>query len=109
MENVMEKSKMVNTEELRMKIVNMLKNYGYYDGLLVKNGMDKKFVSGELLLIDIISSKKDFKQLKMSIQKVLDYCYENNFDEIERVMNYFYKVICKDVRKTHGGIFDKFS
>ena len=79
MENVMEKSKIINSEELRMKIVNMLKNYGYYDGVMVKNGMDKKFVSGELLLIDIISSKKDFKELKMSIQKVLDYCYENNF------------------------------
>ena len=69
--------------------------------------MDKKFVSGESLLLDIILSKNDFKELKRSILKVLDYCYENSFDEIEKVMNYFYKDVCRDVRKKYGGIFER--
>lgn len=98
---------LINSEDFRMKVINMLKLYGYYDGILVKNGMDKNFVSGEILLIDIITSKNDFKELKRSIQKVFDYCYENSFDEIEGIMNYFYKVVCRDIRKKYGSLFDK--
>lgn len=101
--------KLINSEEIRMKVINFLKLYGYYDGVLVKNNMDKKFVSGEVLLVDIVSSRKDFKELKQSVVKVLDYCYENNFDEIERVMNYFYKDMCRDIRKKYGSLFDKLS
>lgn len=90
-----------------MKVVNMLKIYGYYDGCLVRDGMDKRFISGEARLEDIINSKGDFKELKMSVDKVLDYCYENNFGEIENVMNYFYKELCREIRKRFGGFFEK--
>lgn len=94
-------------EEYRMKIVNFLKIYGCYDGVLGKNDITKKYVSGELKLIDIIQSKRDFKELKISIKVVLDYCYKNRFDEIEKIMNHFYKVECLDIRKKYGNIFDR--
>ena len=94
-------------EEFRMKIVNFLKIYGYYEGVLVQIGIDKKYVSGELKLVDIIKSKKDFKELKMSVNKVLEYCYENGFDRIERVMNRFYQDECAEIRKLYGGFFDR--
>lgn len=97
----------VMDEEYRMKIVNFLKIYGYYDGILSKNEVTKKYVSGELKLSDIIQNKKDFKELKISINVILDYCYENRFDEIENIMNHFYKVECLDVRKKYGSIFDR--
>ena len=59
--------KIINCEDFRMKVINMLKLYGYYDGILIKDNMDRKFVSGEVLLIDIIGSKKDYKELKFSV------------------------------------------
>jgi len=99
---------MIVDDEYRMKIVNFLKIYGYYSGVLVSLDCEKKYISGELLLTDIIKSKYDFKELKMSINKVLDYCYENGFKEIERVMEYFYKNDCKSIKKQYGGLFDKF-
>lgn len=97
----------VNNEEFRMKVVNFLKIYGFYNGCLVKNGMDRKYVSLELRLVDIIQSKQDFKELKMSVNKVLDYCYENGFKEIEMIMKYFYQNDCLEVRKKYGSFFDR--
>lgn len=94
-------------EEFRMKVVNFLKIYGYYEGVLAQAGIDKQYVSGDLKLTDIIKSKKDFKELKMSVNKVLDYCYENCFDKIEMIMNKFYQDECAEVRKLYGGFFDK--
>ena len=102
------KNQIVINDEFRMKVVNFLKVYGYYEGVLVSLEYEKRYISGELLLIDIIKSKKDFKELKMSINKVLDYCYENGFKEIEKVMDNFYKYECKSVKKQYGGLFDKF-
>ena len=98
----------VINEDFRMKVVNFLKIYGYYEGVLGKNDIQKKYVSGELKLMDIIQDKKAFKELKMSINVVLDYCFDNHFDEIENVMNYFYRVECLEIRKQYGGLFDKF-
>lgn len=103
----MDKNKMIVDENLRMKFVNFLKIYGYYNGVLSKIEIEKRYVSGEIALMDIIKSKHDFKELKFSINKVLEYCYENSFKEIESIMNYFYKVECKDIRKKYGSIFDK--
>ncbi len=103
----MKKREYVIDEDFRMKVVNFLKIYGYYNGVLVKNGMDKKYASGEVLIGDIILSKKDYKELKMSVNKVLDYCYENRFDEIEGVINYFYKVECAEIRQKYGNFFDR--
>ena len=103
----MSKKEFVIDDEFRMKVINFLKIYGYYNGILVKEGMDKKYVSGELLISDIIVSKKDYKELKLSIDKVLEYCYENHFDEIEAVMNCFYKVECSQIHKSFGSFFDK--
>lgn len=94
-------------EEFRMKVVNFLKIYGYYEGILSNNDIHKKYVSGELKLMDIIQDKKNFKELKLSINAVLEYCYENHFEEIENVMNYFYKVECLEIRKKYGGFFDR--
>lgn len=103
----MAKKEYVIDRKFRMKVVNFLKLYGYYNGVLVKNGMDKKYVNGEILIGDIIRSKNDYKELKMSINKVLDYCYKNCFDEIEGVMNYFYKVECAGIRQKYGSFFDR--
>lgn len=98
----------VMDEEYRMKIVNFLKIYGYYNGVLSKIDIQKKYVSGELKLSDIIQNKKDYKELKMSVNAVVDYCYEKRFDEIANVMNHFYRVECLDVRKKYGSFFDRF-
>lgn len=103
----MSKKQIIVNEDYRMKIVNLLKIYGYYDGVLVCNGNDKKYVSGDLMLTDLIQNKNDYKKLKLSINKVLDYCYENRFDEIEDVMNHFYQVECCQIRKNYGSFFDK--
>ena len=104
----MEKSKIVNNEEFRMKMVNMLKIYGYYDGALVQGSNEKNFLEGILSLDDIILDKKDFKELKCSVKKMLDYCYENNFDVLIREVNYFYQVMGKNIRKKFGNLFDRF-
>lgn len=104
----MSKKEFVINEEYRMKIVNFLKIYGYYNGILSKMDIQKKYISGELKLIDIIQNKKDFKELKYSINEVLEYCYKNYFKEIEDLMNNFYSVECLEVRKKYGSIFDRF-
>ncbi len=98
---------LVIDEEFRMKVVNFLRIYGYYSGVLSDIAIEKKYVSGELKISDIIRDKSDFKELKMSVNKVLEYCYENRFDKIERIMNKFYKEECAEVRKLYGGFFDK--
>lgn len=103
----MSKKEFVLDEEYRMKVINFLKIYGYYNGALGKIGIDKKYVQGEATLVDIIQSKQDFKELKLSINKVLDYCYENQFKEIEDIMNYFYRVECKEIREKYGNFFDR--
>lgn len=95
-------------EEYRMKVINFLKIYGYYNGILSNNDILKKYVSGELKIDDIIKNKKDFKELKISINLVLEYCYKNYFDNIENIMNNFYKVECINIRKKYGSCFDKF-
>ena len=105
----MSKKEFVIDDEFRMKVINFLKIYGYYDGILVRDGNDKKYVSGEILITDLIQNKKDYKELKQSINKVLEYCYENRFDEIEGIMNYFYQVECKPLLKSYGSLFDKIS
>ena len=98
---------LVIDEEFRMKVINFLRIYGYYSGVLSDIAIEKKYVSGELKISDIIRDKSDFKELKMSVNKVLEYCYENRFDKIERIMNKFYKEECAEVRKLYGGCFDK--
>lgn len=98
----------VINEDFRMKVINFLKIYGYYKGILSKIDIQKKYINGELKLSDIIQNKNDYKELKMSIRVVLEYCYDNHFKEIEDVMNYFYKVECLEVRKLYGSFFDKF-
>lgn len=105
---VMSKKAFVIDEEYRMKVVNFLKIYGYYNGILSNIEIQKKYISGELKLIDIIQSKKDFKELKYSINEVLEYCYKNYFKEIEDIMNNFYNVECLEVRRKYGSIFDRF-
>lgn len=95
-------------DEYRMKIVNFLKIYGYYSGVLSNIEIQKKYISGELKLIDVIKSKKDFKELKYCVNAVLEYCYKNYFEEIEALMINFYRVECLDVRKKYGSIFDRF-
>ena len=94
--------------DYRMKIVNHLKNFGYYNGILVKMDIQRKYISGELKLIDIIQNKNDYKDLKMSVKAVINYCNDNNFDEIRNTMEYFYKYECMDIKKKYGNIFDKF-
>lgn len=106
--DAMKKDRIINTEELRLKIMNMLKIYGYYDGVLLSNSNEKGFVDGSLSLDDIILNRKDFKELKRSVKKLLDYCYENNFDELIREVNYFYQVMGKNIRKKFGNLFEKF-
>lgn len=93
-------------DKYRMKIVNFLRIYGYYDGVLVSDDVEKKYISGELKIGDIIKNKKDFKLLKFSINLVLEYCYKNYFKEIEDIMNHFYKIECLEIRKKYGNIFD---
>ena len=98
----------VINEEFRMKVVNFLKIYGYYGGILSKIEIERSYVNGSVPRGDIIKSKQDFKELKFSVNKVLEYCYENGFREIENVMNTFYKVECAGIRKMYGNFFDRF-
>lgn len=93
--------------DYRMKVVNHLKNFGYYNGMLIKMDIQRKYISGELNLVDIIQNKKDYKDLKMSVKAVINYCNENNFDEIRSTMEYFYKYECMDIKKKYGNIFDR--
>jgi len=93
--------------DYRMKVVNHLKNFGYYNGILVKMDVQRKYISGSLKLIDIIQSKKDYKELKLSIKAVINYCNDNNFDEIRNYMKHFYKYECMDIKKKYGNIFDR--
>lgn len=94
-------------EDYRMKNINFLKIYGYYDGILCNMELQKKYISGELKLIDIIKDKAEFKKIKLSVNAVIDYCNNNYFDEIANVMQHFYKVECLDIRKQYGSFFDK--
>lgn len=93
--------------DYRMRIVNHLKNFGYYNGVLVKMDIQRKYISGELKLSDIIQSKKDYKELRMSIKAVMNYCNDNNFDEIGNYMEHFYKIECLEIKKKYGSIFDR--
>lgn len=103
----MKKKEIIINADFRMKVVNFLKIYGYYGGVLVQNGNDKKYSAGQLLITDIITNKKDFKELKTGVKVVLDCCYENSYNEIEQIMNVFYKDECKEIRQRYGGFFDK--
>ena len=97
----------INTEDFRIRILNMLKIYGYYDGILLRDENEKEFVSGNLSIDEIIISKKDFRELKRSVEKLLDYCYENNFDQLIKEVNYFYHDMCKNIRKKYGTLLER--
>lgn len=103
----MEKLELVIDEDFRMKVINFLKIYGYYNGILVRDGNDKKYVSGDIGINDIILNKKDFKELKAVVNNVLDCCYKNGYGAIEKVMKKFYKDECKILREKYGNFFDK--
>lgn len=103
----MAKKEYVIDDDFRLKAVNLLKGYGYYKGALVKSEVQRAYVNGQLKLTDIIKNKNDFKELKASVNAALEYCYANNFDEIESVIKYFYKTECMEVRKLYGNFFDK--
>lgn len=103
----MAKKEYVIDDDFRLKAINLLKGYGYYKGVLVKSDVQKNYVSGQLKLSDIIKSKSDFKELKASVNAALEYCYANNFGEIENVIKYFYRVECMEIRKLYGNFFDK--
>ena len=102
------KDTIVVDEEYRMKVINFLKIYGYYNGVLISKEFEKDYINGKVSINDIIKDKKNFKELKRSVNKTLDYCYENGFNAIEKVINYFYKFECSELRKQYGGFFDKF-
>lgn len=102
------KDNIIVDDEYRMKVINFLKIYGYYNGVLVSKDFEKNYINGLISINAIIKDKNDFKELKRSVNKVLDYCYENGFNAIETVINYFYKIECADLRKQYGGLFDKF-
>lgn len=76
-----------------MKVVNFLNIYGNYGGVLSRAEIHRKYVSGELRFIDVIYSKWEFNLLKVGVNSVLDYCYENSFREIEDVIKTFDDVI----------------
>lgn len=101
------KEKFEVNADYRMKIINFLKNYGYYNGILVRMDIQRKYVSGELRLVDIIKSKHDYKELKLSVKVVIRYCYENSFDELAKLMEYFYRIECLEIRKMYGGILGR--
>lgn len=101
------KINLIVDEEVRMKFINYLKIYGYYKGILCNNVLEKKYISGELNISDIINNKKDFRELKLSIDKCLEYFYDNGFSKLEDIMNYFYKKECSDIVKKYGNFFDK--
>lgn len=94
-------------EEFRMKVVNFLKIYGDYEGVLVKDGNDKKYANGLVTIDNVILNKRDFLELKAGVNNVLDCCYENGYNAIENIMKYFYKVECKTVREKYGSFFDR--
>ena len=98
---------LVIDEDFRMKVVNFLKIYGYYNGILSNLDIQKKYINGEEKVEDIIKNKSDFKELKRSVSKVLDYSYENRFGAIENVMNTFYNEECKNIRNLYGNFFDR--
>ena len=98
---------LVIDEDFRMKVVNFLKIYGYYNGILSNLDVQKKYINGEEKIEDIIKNKSDFKELKRSVFKVLDYSYENRFGAIEYVMNTFYNEECKNIRNLYGNFFDR--
>lgn len=98
---------LVIDEDFRMKVVNFLKIYGYYNGILSNLDIQKKYITGEKKIEDIIKNKSDFKELKRSVSKVLDYSYENRFGAIENVMNTFYNEECKNIRNLYGNFFDR--
>lgn len=103
----MNSSRIVANSDFRMKVINCLKNYGEYDGVLAKNDISKSYVNGDVKLIEVIKSKWEYKLLKAGINNVLDYCYEKGFREIEDFMKYFYKVECLEIRKLYGSFFEK--
>ena len=107
MDDMKNEKNIIIDEEFRMKVVNFLNIYGDYKGVLSHKDILKKYVGGELRIVDIIQSKKDYKELRFSIKKVLNYCYSNGFDVIENIMNCFYDVECADIRKKYGGFFDR--
>ena len=88
---------LVIDEDFRMKVVNFLKIYGYYNGILSNLDIQKKYINGEEKIEDIIKNKS----------KVLDYSYENRFGAIENVMNTFYNEECKNIRNLYGNFFDR--
>lgn len=104
----MGKEDIIINEDFKMKVVNFLKIYGNYGGILVRDKNDRKYVSGEINLDDIITNKKDFVELKSGVKEVLDYCYENGYDTIEKVMNKFYVDECSDIKKKYGNFFDRY-
>lgn len=101
------KSPIVVGPDYRMKVINFLKIYGYYNGILVRMDMQRKYISGELRLLDIIQSKDDYKILKASCKALLSYCYDNNYIEIAKIMEYFYKVEFLELKKKYGNIFER--
>lgn len=101
------KSPIVVGPDYRMKVINFLKIYGYYNGILVKMDMQRKYISGSLSLSDIIQNKNDYKELKMSVLAVIRYCNDNNYIEMIRIMEYFYKVECYNIKKKYGNLFER--
>lgn len=93
--------------DYRMKVINFLKIYGYYKGVLVRMDIQRRYISGEYKLTDIIKSKKDYKELKMSAKAAISYCRDNNFEGIVKIMEYFYKIECLEIKKLYGSIFDR--
>lgn len=93
--------------DYRMKVINFLKIYGYYNGVLVRMDIERKYISGELRILDIIQNKTDYKVLKDSCKALLSYCYDNNYVEIAKVMEYFYKVECLELKKKYGNFFER--
>ncbi len=54
---------LVIDEDFKMKVVNFLKIYGYYNGILSNLDIQKKYINGEEKIEDIIKNKSDFKLL----------------------------------------------
>ena len=103
----MGKKEIVVNDDYRMKVVNFLKIYGYYSGVLSKREYEKGYIDGTLPINQIILNKADFKELKLSVRAVIDYCYEHSLYNMSDLMEYFYKVECEEIRKKYGGFFDK--
>lgn len=103
----MKKDEIIIDDDFKIKVVNFLKIYGGYQGILVRDKNDKKYVAGEISIDDIINNKNDFKELKVSVNVVLDCCYENGYRAIERIMKKFYSEECSLIKKKYGSFFDK--